>query len=154
MVRSDSPPPPLPAKPPVVSTPIRAPLITHMNDPLKDDPAGSTSVLMGLKVMSEIFLSCLVLLCTVFSKLSLVGLTDDLSEVTRLLQNGSGSDPSIVTRGVTVYWQLLLVLLIPNCITFCRSMLFGLVGKSSQSFPFPHQRAFIMVSIAHAGSIM
>ena len=145
MVRSDSPPPPLPAKPPA-STPIRAPL-THMNNPLKDDPAGSTSVLMGLKVMSEIFLSCLVLLCTVFSKLSLVGLTDDLSEVTRLVQNGSGSDPSTVTRGVSVYWQLLLVLLIPNCITFCRCMLFGLVGKSSQSFPFPHQKAFIMVSI-------
>lgn len=130
-------PPPPPPPPPFLKV---APTI----DP--DLSPGSTTVLMGLKVLSEIFLTCLVLLCTVFSKLSLVGLTDNVREISRLVpQNGSGLDPSTVSRAVSLYWQLLLILLIPNCITFMRCMFFGLIGKSSQSFPLPNQVAFIGV---------
>lgn len=127
------------AKPPAPpSSPARHPLAAEQQP-------GSTTVLMGLKVMCEIFLSCLVLLCTVFSKLSLVGLASHLGEVRRLLNNGSGSDPDAIRQGVSLYWQLLLILLIPNCITFLRCLLFGFVGKSAQSFPFPRKSAFIAV---------
>ncbi len=130
--------------------PFIPPIATLYNPPkpsnTTEQEKGSVSALMGLKVLSEIFLSSLVLLCTVFSKLSLVGLTDDLKEISRLVSNGSGSDPSTVARGVALYWQLLLILLIPNFITFLRCMLFGCLGKSSQSFPFPTQMALIMVS--------
>lgn len=139
-------PPPTPTKPSQQAAPTSSGSLMKPGAPGSEDLTGSTSALMGLKVLVEIFLTCLVLLCTVFSKLSFVGITDDLAEVGRLVRNGSGSDPDIVARGVSLYWQLLVVLLVPNCVTFLRCTLFGLVGKSSQSFPFPNQRAFLAVS--------
>ena len=80
-----------------------------------EDERGSKSALMGLKVVSEIFLSSLVLLCTVFSKLSLVGLTDDLTEITRLVNNwfglrsfnrGQGCGPLLAAAAHTTHSQL------------------------------------------------
>lgn len=125
-------PPPKPCAPPAEKAPSK-------------QQSGSTTVLMALKVLCEVFLSCSVLLCTVFSKLSLVGLASHLGDVQRMVSNGSGTDPATIRKGVSLYWQLLLILLIPNCITFLRCLLFGSVGKSGHSFPFPRRSAFIAV---------
>ena len=151
-VRNNSPPTP-PPRPPSLLHPelLEAPIISKnaaakQRSTTIEYTRRTVSGLMGLKIFSEIFLSCLVLICTVFSKLSLVGLTDDLSEVSRLVTNGSGSDPSTVARAVALYWQLLLILLIPNFVTFLRCMLFGCLGKSGSSFPFPTKMALIAVS--------
>ena len=153
-VKNNRPLPPSPIPDHAPPTPLSAPQgLTLLHGPTPKPPGtmeyskGSASALMGLKVLSEIILSSLVLLCTVFSKLSLVGLTDDLNDITRLVKNGSGSDPVTISRAVALYWQFLVILLIPNFITFLRCLLFGCLGKSSQSFPFPTKMALFVVSM-------
>lgn len=145
----DSAPPPIPirSRAPLLKPPAPSPLRPSFK-PSQPPPeqSSSTTVVRGLKVLSEISLSCIVLVCAVFSKLSLVGLADNLGEVQRVVNNGTGSDTAAIRRGVALYWQLLLILLIPNAITLFRCLLFGCVGKSGHSFPFPRQSAFIVVS--------
>ena len=42
------------------------------------------------------------------------------------------------------YWQLLFIILFPHCLTFVRSALFGVIGKSRH--PWPFKKALIAVS--------
>lgn len=130
---------------PCVSLAEKTQLKQRPHPAASEQQSGSTTVLMALKVFSEISLSCVVLLCTVFSKLSLVGLASHLGDVQRMVNNGSGADTATISKGVSLYWQLLLILLVPNCITFLRCLLFGFVGKSGRSFPFPRRSAFVAV---------
>ena len=109
---------------------------------------GSRATVLVFKFIIEIILSFLVLGCSVFSKLSIAGLIDNLKEISNSLLNLNGTNPDTetVSRGVSIYWQLLLILWIPNALTFLRCLFFGTLGKSIQNFPFPSGKALLTVS--------
>lgn len=107
--------------------------------------ARAAKLLLVLKFSTEIFLSFVVLLCSVVSKLTLVGLTDNLRDIAATLRNKTDvPNPETASRATTLYWQLLLILLAPNCVTVVRCLLFGFIGKSYQTFPFPNLKAVIL----------
>ena len=118
------------------------------------------------KVLFGIVLFTSILVCTVFSKLTLVSLTDRLRSVTAVHFNESRTylydddqgettlKPFLVENDIAVslYWQLLLIVIIPSIISFLRSLVFGVLGKTSKNFPWPRLTAISTVS-EHAVNI-
>ena len=108
----------------------------------------SKKVLLSVRVLIGISLLIAVLGSSVLSKLTLFSLTDRLRYVTTNESSGASAitQAESHTTTVTIYWYLQFVLLIPSIITFTRSLVVGVVGKTTKSFPWPTWRAIILVS--------
>lgn len=105
-------------------------------------------LLYAVKFFIGVLLFILVLGCSMFSKLSLVSITDKLRTVT---WNRSQSEKSraeiaeLTDEAATLYWQLFFVMILPNVLTFGRSFVFGVFGKTRKSFPWPTPSAVLLV---------
>ena len=105
-------------------------------------------LLYAVKFFIGVVLFILVLGCSMFSKLSLVSITDKLRTVT---WNRSQSEKSraeiaeLTDEAATLYWQLFFVMILPNVLTFGRSFVFGVFGKTRKSFPWPTPSAVLLV---------
>lgn len=122
----------------------------------------TSTVLLGLKIVIGLVFFAIVLTSSVFSKLTLVSLTERLRNVTMHIQNESDSElPTdamvvvyndqkadlLVEEAVSIYWQLLVILIVPNLLTFLRCLFFGFLGKTRKNFPWPKGKAILLVSI-------
>lgn len=94
-------------------------------------------------------LMCVVLGSSVLSKLTLVNLTGRLRKATHSLNATRSGNITLEERNtaVTLYWYLQFIVLIPNLLTFLRCLVFGVVGKTTITFPWPNKRALVLVSL-------
>lgn len=106
-----------------------------------DMSAQTKRIFSVVKFAIAVLLFLLVLGCSVLSKLALVSLTDRLRNATY----GSGLKED---KAVTIYWQLLLVITIPNAVSFIRSFVFGVFGKTRANFPWPSPTAIVAGAFA------
>lgn len=108
----------------------------------------------------------IVLACVTLSKLTLVLLTDKLRMLTigkkqmepnQSWDGESGSKEALYNYTLQgevydnhsiaqIYWLLLFILMLPHCLTFVRSALIGVIGKTRKAYPWPCKRALIVVS--------
>ena len=111
------------------------------------DSAKSKMVLLGIKGFIGVVFLVIVLGSSVLSKLTLVSLADQLRNTT-YYPNASKRDITEQQRttAVTLYWYLQFVLLIPNFITLVRCLAFGVIGKTTRTYPWPTARAVFLVS--------
>ena len=91
------------------------------------------------KAAIGLLLLVVVLSFTVISKLTLISMTSRLKAALAREEEGAA---------VSLYWQLLLVIMVPQCVTFVRTMMRGVCGKQTANFPWPTLRAQLMVSIS------
>ena len=119
-----------------------------------DEEAGSNSrlILLTLKIAIGLVFFVVVLVSSVLSKLTLVSLTDALRSLTWMYHNNTPTDEkewkkNNLDKTVSLYWQLLLVLLVPNCLTFLRCLFFGVLGKTRKSYPWPTASAAFLVML-------
>ena len=98
-----------------------------------------------LNVAIGVLLLVVVLFFTVLSKLTLISMTSRLNAA---LARDEPSDSDIVS----LYWQLLFVMMVPQCITFLRTMMRGVCGKKTATFPWPTFRALLVVSPVNYGA--
>ena len=89
------------------------------------------------KAAIGLLLLVVVLSFTVLSKLTLISMTSRLKAALAREEQGAA---------VSLYWQLLLVIMVPQCVTFARTMMRGVCGKRTATFPWPTLRAQLMVS--------
>ena len=113
---------------------------------------GTRRVLYALKFFIGMLLFVLVLACSMFSKLTLVSITDQLRNVTAWNITASGTrDPDEIranrSRATRLYWQLFFIMVLPNVLTFARSFVFGVFGKTKKSFPWPMPSAILLVCL-------
>ena len=112
---------------------------------------GKKWILLLIKWSIGTILCAFVLVCTVFSKLTLVSLTDKLRSVTAFnetyLVNDFPPDDPRHDVAVSLYWQLLLVVIIPSIISWVRSLVFGVLGKTQKNFPYPVWWAILLVNL-------
>ena len=108
---------------------------------------GTRRILYALKFFIGVLLFILVLGCSMFSKLSLVSITDKLRTVTWNISQSppSGEISRLTDEAASLYWQLFFVLILPNALTFGRSFVFGVFGKTRKSFPWPTPSAILLV---------
>ena len=127
-----------------------------LQNTMKTDELGSKNgIRLGLKLASGAIFFIVVLSSSVLSKLTLVSLTDSLRYHTWMYQNKS-ADPTEDDEEawvsnhrddtVSLYWQLLFILLVPNCLTFLRCLFFGFLGKTKMTYPWPTRKAVLLVS--------
>ena len=103
-------------------------------------------VLIGIQGIIGILLFAIVLICSVLSKLSLLSITDRLRQLTT--GSDSADQTEVQNEAAGLYWQLFFVMVLPNCVTFVRSFVFGVFGKTRKSYPWPSRRALVGVSIS------
>ena len=120
----------------------------------KSDKKNSVKVLVWI-VKILLFLS--VLSCLVLSKLTIIEMLAELhlmvNYTTRLSNSSEFTNaPDDIQRTVNLYWQVLFVIMVPNVLTWLRSIFSGLLTKS-QSHPWPKRSAIILVS-EHANIII
>ena len=54
-------------------------------------------------------------------------------------------------RDITrLYWQLVFILVLPQCVTFLRCAVVGFIGKTRQSYPWPRKNALIAVGYLYS----
>ena len=116
----------------------------------KSESNGKKKCFLVIKFLLGLLLFGLVLICTVLSKVTLISLTDKLRNVTvaavnRTLKN---TDSRYHDIAVSLYWQLLLVVLVPNVIAWVRSLVYGVLGKTTINFPWPTMMATFLVSVS------
>ena len=101
--------------------------------------------LVGALIRIPLFLA--VLGASVLSKLTVLSLTDKLRSVTTNVSSAGiiTSQENQVTT-TSIYWYLQFIVLIPSLITLIRCLLFGVLGKTSKSFPLPTWKAIVIVS--------
>lgn len=106
----------------------------------------SKKVLFGIKAAIGLAFLVTVLGCSVLSKLTLLSLTDQLRSVTN--NRTESVELSLENRvaAVTMYWYIQFILLIPSFITFLRCIVVGVIGKTTNSFPWPSGKAILYVS--------
>ena len=111
---------------------------------------GTRRVLYALKFFIGMLLFVLVLACSMFSKLTLVSITDQLRNVTWSITASGTRDPDEIanrSRATRLYWQLFFIMVLPNVLTFARSFVFGVFGKTKKSFPWPMPSAILLVCL-------
>ena len=108
------------------------------------DAVKSKRLLFTLKVIIGFIFMVVVLGSSVLSKLTLLSLTDKLRSVS-YSNTTQKIKPEDRDMAVTLYWYLQFILLIPNCITFVRCLAFGVIGKTTNSFPWPKGWSIIIV---------
>ncbi len=95
----------------------------------------------------------LMLTCTVFSKISLLNLTNQLRLLTWVNCNGNSTDNECLDQvdmqdeaeAIAVFWYIVIILMTPNLHTFIKSFL-GVLWKSSQQNPWPSVVSGFVVS--------
>ena len=92
------------------------------------------------KAIIGMLLLVVVLFFTTLSKLTLIDMT------LRLNSALAREEPSAT---VPLYWQLLFVIMVPQCITFLRTMMRGVCGRRTATFPWPTFRALLVVSLVY-----
>ena len=110
---------------------------------------GTRRVLYALKFFIGMLLFVFVLACSVFSKLALVSITDQLGSVTwNITASGTPAPDEIAKRShaARLYWQLFFIVILPNVLAFARSFVFGVFGKTKKSFPWPKPIIILLVS--------
>ena len=105
-----------------------------------------------IRIAVKLLMFLLVLSALVASKVSLVTILGHLRSMTNFslsAESGMSNDGADVEgdikTAVGLYWQLLLILVIPNLITWVRALFNGVIGKSA-SQPWPKYEAILMVS--------
>ena len=111
---------------------------------------GTRRALYALKFFIGMLLFVFVLACSMFSKLTLVSITDQLRSVTwNITASGTRVPDEIASRSraTRLYWQLFFIMVLPNVLTLARSFVFGVFGKTKKSFPWPMPSAILLVCL-------
>lgn len=136
-------------------------ILVEKNDrPQEDINSGPPKgVLLALKFLIGTIFFVVFLVSSVLSKLSLLSLTGHLRSVSMLFINDSGHTDATDEKNaakpsvVTMYWQLLIILIVPNFVTFLRCLFFGFLGKTRKNFPWPTKGAVLMVNLHRCEAI-
>ena len=109
---------------------------------------GSKRLLFSIKTMIGFMFMVIILGSAVLSKLTLVSLTDTLRNATYYSNSTRKTAISTEneTKAVTIYWYLQFIILIPNFLTFVRCLAFGVIGKTTRTFPWPKGWSIFLVS--------
>ena len=115
---------------------------TH-NTTTPDNTKTRRTLLRIIKVMALVFIALCVGVGSVVSKVSLVSITSHsrIINYTQSSDGRAGASPESV-----LFIQLTLLLVIPEVVSFIRCLVWGVIGKTSESYPWPSKSAFLKVS--------
>ena len=132
-----------------VSQPQQSESAQNENDPSRNIFSQSKLTIRILVVAVKTLMFTVVLALLVASKISITTMLAHLRSMTIFDDAAINTTNKTVIKAqhktaVGLYWQLLIILMVPNTITWVRALFNGVIGKSS-SQPWPKFKAFIGV---------
>ena len=101
-----------------------------------------TNVLRVIKVASLLLIGVCALVGMVFSKITFVSITGRMYTLYTASPQDTGNNPKSV-----IFFQLVFILVIPEILSLAHCVIWGFIGKTSKSFPWPSWKAMVLVSI-------
>ena len=96
-----------------------------------------------IKWTALIIIALCVCVGAVLSKVTLVSIT---GRMFTLISSSDGHMDTVPDQSV-LFIQLTLILIIPEVVSFFRCLIWGVIGKTTEHFPWPNRSAFIGVSL-------
>ena len=100
-----------------------------------------TGVLRIIKVTALLVIGACALVGMVFSKITFVSITGRMYTLYTTLPQDTGNNPRSV-----IFFQLVFILVIPEILSLGHCVIWGFIGKTSKSFPWPSWKAMVLVS--------
>ena len=122
----------------------QSPAVNEKPDPQSESSTDHLSFYLRIikRIALALIASC-ICIGAVISKVSLVSITDRMNP--RFNFSTFPDEYSIPHRSA-LFIQLTLLLVIPEVVSVIRCLVWGVIGKTTKSFPWPSQSAFIWVS--------
>ena len=98
--------------------------------------------LRNIKRIALVLIASCICVGAAMSKVSLVSITDRMNPRFNLSFPDEYSPP----HRSMLFIQLMLLLVIPEAVSFIRCLVWGVIGKTTRSFPWPSRSALILVS--------
>jgi len=114
--------------------------VENGEDELFEAPA-FTNALRIIKVIALLLIGACALVGMAFSKITFVSITS------RMYTLYSGRDFGGNDEKSSIFFQLVFILVIPEIVCLSHCLLWGFIGKTSKSFPWPSWKAMILVSV-------
>ena len=96
-----------------------------------------------IKWIALIFIALCVLVGSVMSKVTFVSIAGRMFSTLNI--SAPGPDDHTDTRSL-LFIQLTISLVIPEAVSFIRCLVWGVIGKTTESYPWPSRSAFLWVS--------
>ena len=96
-----------------------------------------------IKWTALIIIALFVCVGAVLSKVTLVSIT---GKMFALISSRDGHMDTVPAQSV-LFIQLTLILIIPEVVSFFRCLIWGVIGKTTEQFPWPNRSAFVGVSL-------
>ena len=103
------------------------------------DASSYTNTLRVIKVVSLLLIGACALVGMVFSKITFVSITSRMYT----LYSATTADNN---QKSVIFFQLVFILVIPELISLVHCLVWGFIGKTSKSFPWPSYKAMTLVS--------
>jgi len=97
-----------------------------------------SNILRIIKIVALLLIAACTLVGTVFSKISFVSITG------RMYSLYTENDRNSYEKSQT-FVQLVFVLIVPDILCFFHCLVWGVIGKTNRSFPWPRWRAMLLV---------
>ena len=111
--------------------------------PQSNMKASKQVYLHTIKWIALIIIALCVCVGAVLSKVTLVSIT---GRMFTLISSRDGHMNTVPDQSV-LFIQLTLILIIPEVVSFFRCLIWGVIGKTTNHFPWPNKSAFIGVSL-------
>ena len=125
-------------------------VVEHPVEEGEDDgiqPPAYTNVLRFIKVVSLLVIGACALVGMVFSKITFVSITGRMYTLYNSTRANEQNNPKSV-----IFFQLVFILVIPEIVCLLHCIVWGFIGKTSKSFPWPSLKSLILVS--HMSSLI
>ena len=83
------------------------------------------------------------LIGTIVNKVTLVSITGRMHN----LYNSTGTSLQKEKNGSKLYIELVMIMVIPDFVSFFRCLIWGVIGKTTETFPWPTWKSVLLVRI-------
>ena len=112
------------------------------NDNLTSQSLSYANTLRVVKAISLLLIGVIALFGMIFSKISFVSITTRMYS----LYTYPGSSQDDESNKSAIFFQLVVILVIPEIVSLGHCLIRGFLGKSSNTFPWPNWKSIVLVS--------
>ena len=115
------------------------------NHNLTSQSLSYANTLRVVKVISLLLIGVIALFGMIFSKISFVSITTRMYSL-YTYPGSSQDDETLTSNKLAIFFQLVVILVIPEIVSLGHCLIRGFLGKSSNTFPWPNWKSIVLVS--------
>ena len=109
----------------------------------------SANTLRAVKVVSLLLIGVFALFGMVFSKITFVSITSRMYTLYMHPNKTQDDHETISGNRSAIFFQIVVILIVPEIVCLGHCLIWGFIGKSSKTFPWPSWKSIVSVSNAN-----